>query len=175
MEIDMGKREFCITNLKKEVVLCIYDGKQYLIANINGSCSGAYAKYNDSAQLDEERCGLVSNSPVFKDQLYPFVFTLCKNYSNIVNNDSEAEYLRMRNDIGTRLSTRLNFSETEISLQYAAVDGLAIPAELEWKEGNKTSVKTTYTLAKKMGKLELLDGMENCTIEAATYQIVEET
>ncbi|MFA4982969.1 MAG: hypothetical protein WC588_02010 [Candidatus Micrarchaeia archaeon] len=170
MEIDMGTREFCITNMKKEAALCIYGGRHYLITNIGGNCSGTYAEYENAASLDAKRCSLVSNPLVFKDQLYPFVFTLCKNHSNIVGADEEEEYLRMRNDIGTGLSTRLNSSETEVLLEYAAVEGLAIPSMLEWKEGNETAVKTTYIVTGKLGKLGLLDGMESqygCKIEAA--------
>lgn len=176
MEIDMGTREFCITNSKREVIMCIYDGRHYLITNIGGDCSGTYAEYGDAASLDAKRCSLVSNPLVFKDQLYPFVFTLCKNYSNIVDADEEAEYLRMRNDIGMNLSTRLDVSETEVLLKYAAVEGLAIPSMLEWKEGDETAVKTTYVVTGKLGKLGLLDVMESqygCKIEAAQDIITE--
>lgn len=177
MEIDMGTREFCITNSRKEVVMCIYNDRHYLAVNADGNCSGTYAIYNDSALLDMKRCSLVSNAPVFGEQLYPFVFTLCENYANIVNKDDEAEYLRMRSDIEKNLSTGLNFSETELLLKYIGVNGLALPESLEWKEKNETWIRTTYSMTKKMNRLELLDEMMqkyDCRIEEATELFLEE-
>jgi len=177
MEIDLGTQEFCITNSRKEVVMCIYNGRHYLLVNAGGNCSGTYSKYNDSALLDAKRCSLVSNAPVFGEQLYPFVFTLCENYTNIVDENEEAEYLRMRSDIEKNLSTGLNFSETELLLKYVGVNGLALPESFEWKEGNETQIKTNYILTKKMNRLELLDEMEqtySCRIEEAADLLLEE-